>query len=442
MKDKFYTNHIYYKHLLSIIMEWLITTRFSKSTELSLYHTYFIFFELELSSKAINQMLRLKKNARTFFEKQSLNRLEKEISESLLTRNNSSTIHASDNLDIKKLIDLESRFNTLEHTMMDSVKSYSKLIKEIDHDQVSLKQIKLYMNDFSASVERVKYLFSQGGSNNNPRTISSFICFQLAILQNPEEAKRWSKTLQRKVDQMSHLRRQDKIFFDEELMYDEESTLIQVGALKENLGRIINPNKGIERLFGYRRGQLIGKNINLVIPSDLAIIHQAFLETYIRTGKNKILYKEQHLYGIHKNGNLVQIGLSVRPMLNYIENVFLFIAYIQKRDHPDSNVMLVNGYGEIISADDRIDSVLGLRDYYKLRIPIQCYSKNMLRYFNKLMRERHVEETETIAFENTQTLGNGTRMYESVELTLGRILARQSPSVLVQTFLILTSLAI
>lgn len=267
--DEFLTHQTYYKHLLSIIMEHMAATRFQKSLDLLIYHTSFIFFELSLSSKAINQMIKLKRISKTFFHRQSLKRLEKEMSEMLIKQRDITSKGNDDMLDIKKLIDLEARFYKMEHQMVDSVKLYNHLIEEIDHSTISLSQIRKNFEELVYNVSQIKEIFCIGGSNSNPRTISSYIVYNVAIMNNFEEAKRWIKILERKMDHISHYKRQDKVFFMEELMYNEESSLIQVGALKENLGKIISPNQGMERLFGFTIDYLVGKNINIIIPYDM-----------------------------------------------------------------------------------------------------------------------------------------------------------------------------
>ena len=267
--DQFFTHPTYYKHILSILMETATHTIFSKNLELQIYHTYFIFFELRLSSKAVNQLIKLKRQSKTFFLKRSLSRLEKTIAESLMRFMFENSRDDETILDIKKLIDLESRFYKLEKKIVDSVVSYSKLMKEIDCDYISMESLKRGFKELSSTIDEAKETFMTGGGLNNPRMILSYIHFSALIMQNAEESKKYSKILERRIDQKFHLKKQDKVFFEEELMYDQESTLIQVGALKENLGRIISANKGIEILFGYQSQELVGKNIYSIIPFDL-----------------------------------------------------------------------------------------------------------------------------------------------------------------------------
>lgn len=267
--DQFFSHPTYYKHLLSIIMETAVQGKFAKALELQIYHTYFIFFELRLSSKAVNQLIKLKRQAKTFALKRSLSKLERTVADSLMRFATDDAREGDTILDIKKLIDLESRFYTLERSIVECVHLYSKLLQEIDSDFVSMESLKKNFREFTSSIDATRSTFTTGGGSNNPRMIYIYIHFTALILQNVEEAKKYSKVLERRVDQTFLLKKQDKVFFEEELMYDEESTLIQVGALKENLGKIISANQGIEMLFGYRTQDLVGKNISFIIPFDL-----------------------------------------------------------------------------------------------------------------------------------------------------------------------------
>lgn len=145
--------------------------------------------------------------------------------------------------------------------------------------------------------------------------------------------------------------RSDEVFFEEELMYNEGSTLLQIGALRENLGIIVDANKGAENLFGYKLDQIINKNIDMLIPSTIANIHQGFLTDYIDYGVSKVLYQERLLFGIGKSGAMIPLGVLVKPMLNIRTKSFLFVAYLQKKKGFYKYIM-INNSGEIIGLDE------------------------------------------------------------------------------------------
>jgi PAS domain S-box-containing protein len=50
------------------------------------------------------------------------------------------------------------------------------------------------------------------------------------------------------------------------------------------MGRIIHANDEIEALLGYRRQELINRNITFIIPNIIAQYHDGFIKRYIETG--------------------------------------------------------------------------------------------------------------------------------------------------------------
>ncbi|MCS3835585.1 PAS domain S-box-containing protein [Pseudomonas sp. JAI111] len=81
---------------------------------------------------------------------------------------------------------------------------------------------------------------------------------------------------------------------------------------KDLMGRIINWNKGAQRLFGYTAEEAIGKPIAILIPQDRANEEPGILER-IRRGE-----RIEHYETIRrrKDGSLVEISLSISPIRN------------------------------------------------------------------------------------------------------------------------------
>jgi PAS domain S-box-containing protein len=77
-------------------------------------------------------------------------------------------------------------------------------------------------------------------------------------------------------------------------------------------GEIITWNKGAEQIFGYKAIEITGKNIRLLIPPELYIEETEIIEK-IKKGIQINHYETKRL---HKTGNILDISISVSPVLD------------------------------------------------------------------------------------------------------------------------------
>src|SRR5262245_63285482 len=54
-------------------------------------------------------------------------------------------------------------------------------------------------------------------------------------------------------------------------------------------GRIEQFNRAAERLFGFAAGEVIGRNVTVLMPSPHRERHDSYIERYLRTGEAHIL---------------------------------------------------------------------------------------------------------------------------------------------------------
>ncbi len=70
-------------------------------------------------------------------------------------------------------------------------------------------------------------------------------------------------------------------------------------------------NKAAEEIFGYPASEVLGKKVNLLMPSPYREEHDSYIERYRTTGVARAIGKIRSVHGRHKNGELFPIELSV-----------------------------------------------------------------------------------------------------------------------------------
>ncbi len=109
-------------------------------------------------------------------------------------------------------------------------------------------------------------------------------------------------------------------------------------------GIIQMANPATERMFGYDRTELIGQNVQMLMPAPHAENHHTYVNNYMTTGEKRIIGINRELMGKRRDGSLIPIELAVSEIKLEGEHLFLgLLADISERKQYEEQLKLLAG---------------------------------------------------------------------------------------------------
>lgn len=112
-----------------------------------------------------------------------------------------------------------------------------------------------------------------------------------------------------------------------------EASLEGIIVVNED-GLILTANPACEQLFGYKSGELIGKNIEILIPEKLKRPYKIYIKKHITPPK-----RETDMWGIKKNGTPFSVNIGLSPTV--IDGKNATIAFFWDATQQKNDLMLI-----------------------------------------------------------------------------------------------------
>ncbi|MBX6420455.1 MAG: PAS domain S-box protein [Nevskia sp.] len=103
-------------------------------------------------------------------------------------------------------------------------------------------------------------------------------------------------------------------------------------VLIDSAGHITLFNRQAEKMFGYAAGEVLGRNVSLLMPAPHRERHDGYLQRYLRTGEAHIIGIGREVTGQRKDGSVFPVELSVGEFFDGAEHGFVgFLTDLSER---------------------------------------------------------------------------------------------------------------
>jgi PAS domain S-box-containing protein len=235
---------------------------------------------------------------------------------------------------------------------------------------------------------------------------------------------------------------------EEALRDSEERTRTIVETAVEGIitiderGTIESLNSSATRMFGYEPGELVGRNVRVLMPPPFREEHDAYLRRYRETGERKIIGIGREIVGVRRGGEQFPLYISIGELR--LRNKRLFTSVLRdltqdKRSEEELRRMQLQllqaqkleAIGQLAGGvahdfNNYLTVILGNVELLGLELPEEGVPRQVLGEIEKAGRQSAALTQQLLAFSRAQVLEprvvDLNRIVSGVEAMLERIL--------------------
>ncbi len=134
-------------------------------------------------------------------------------------------------------------------------------------------------------------------------------------------------------------------------------------------------NAAAERIFGYSAQEVIGRNVNMLMPEPFHSQHDHYVQQYLKTGKKRVIGIGREVRGKRRDGSVFPMELAVNEMIIGEEHMFVAsLTDISLRKQSEESLMAAK---EAAEQANRVKSDFINTVSHELRTPLTVILGNI-----------------------------------------------------------------
>jgi len=239
----------------------------------------------------------------------------------------------STGVDITMIFQFQNKFNIFQETIEKSVSFQVDFWRELLDDNPEIHKLLSLGSILTKKYGEIEKQF-EGISNmgvSNIKVLELYGAFLKDVVHNDAEAKR----VLEKIEFMNKSEFSNKQGPNKEEKKTGNQTIgtdnciVIVSGNKGNIGEIISVSNEIMNFFGYKAREVIGQNIELLMPKYYAEKHYAFMTKYFATGVDRVMNKQRVVFSLTKKSYVKHMNLNLKILPNLRDGIQIIGVFSQ-----------------------------------------------------------------------------------------------------------------
>lgn len=182
-------------------------------------------------------------------------------------------------------------------------------------------------------------------------------------------------------------------------------------------GKIAYVNCATEKLFQYKEDELIGKNLEALLPSRLKKLHKHLIQDFFENATSRQMGESRELFGIKNDGSEFPFKIGLNAITS-ADNPYVLAAIIDITDRKkrgqqfrlivesiSNAIILVDSFGKISMINKRTEKLFGYTKGELLGLKPEQLITERFNYKHHKIREKFFENPES------RQMGAGRDLY-------------------------------
>ena len=128
---------------------------------------------------------------------------------------------------------------------------------------------------------------------------------------------------------------------DQEIFNILLETVLEGVIIVDNHQKIMEVNTSAETIFGYIKSEIMGKELNLLIPSNYHKNHSSYFEKFIQKDKRRKMGEATDIFALKKDGTIFPVEVELNPFSIYNKTyVMALVKDITEKKEIEKALML------------------------------------------------------------------------------------------------------